>query len=122
MQQIRRDPKEITPAFHCIHLRQLSGQETAIALLQQVIGNVRPSRYTQKIGPQRTAGPTVENAKGFPIEVRPVNRIDKRVSRGLWKLDTSRASVWPNAHGLRTVFRGLGQQPERFRQVVRYRG
>src|SRR5690242_8559649 len=40
MKKIRGDPEEITAAFGRIHFRQLRGEETAIALLQQVIGDI----------------------------------------------------------------------------------
>jgi len=113
-QQIRRNLKEITLAFGCVHFRQLGSEETAVALLQQIVGNLTASRNAQKIGPQRTIGPTVESAEGLPAETRLVSLVCKRTGRGLRKLDSGRASVWPNAHGLRTVCRPLRQQPEGF--------
>lgn len=113
-QQIRRNLKEITLAFSCVHFRQLGSEETAVALLQQIVGNVTASRNAQKIGPQRTIGPAVKSAEGLSAEARLVSLVCKRTGRRLRELDSGRASVWPNAHGLRAVCRPLRQQPERF--------
>ena len=118
MQQIRRNPEQITLAFSSIHFRQFGGEETAVALLEQIVGNVAASRNAQKVGRERPACPIVEDAEGFTVLTQLVSGIRELVFRLLRELEASRASLWPEAHRLLMVFPALSQQTERLGHVV----
>jgi len=72
-QKICRNSEKITPAFCGIHFRQLGSQETAVALLKQIVGNVAASGCPQKISPQRTVRSAVENTKRLAVHIRPIS-------------------------------------------------
>src|SRR6516165_7072992 len=99
MQKVCRNPEEITPALYRIHFREAGRQETAVAFLKQVVSNITASRYPQKIGPQRTVGPGVEDAKVILVHTRPVRRVGKRISQRFREFDARRAALGENPHG-----------------------